>query len=135
MAHTKSLPRPEAREADTAHSHIWFRGLVSVRTGKTRHLRVWRVGRGLVWDPAPRHFRPSPPPAGSVQTRNRGTGAWDLSCRGQRPLPSQQYGLPLAAERPRQHSVEVDAGSGAAAILSSAVPDDGVRAGRERSVL
>jgi len=48
MAHTKSLPRPEAREADTAHSHIWFRGLVSVRTASTGVRSVWPLGPELL---------------------------------------------------------------------------------------
>ena len=44
MAQTKRLPRPQAREAQTAHSHIWLPFLYSYRTlclgpGSERALR------------------------------------------------------------------------------------------------
>jgi hypothetical protein len=46
-----SFPRPAASDQRTADSHIWLRGLVSVRTAKTRAKRAWRLERGP--DPAP----------------------------------------------------------------------------------
>jgi len=52
-----SLPRPKAREAQTADSHICLRGLISVRTAKTRGIRAWRVERELEQCPRPAPLR------------------------------------------------------------------------------
>jgi site-specific DNA recombinase len=52
------FPRPAAANERTAHSHIWLRALVSVRTAKTRAIRAWRLERESP-DHDPRVHEPS----------------------------------------------------------------------------